>query len=838
MRFLKKASIEDLLLSADQENELGTGIDIMSHYKEFELYLSHMLLEKRCGEEYYKENQTIHEVAGPLQKVLKKNNAVISAIYVPESLFKTSGESDPSKCKAIRNSNSYQFLEFCIRLADEINFRQYDDGEGKKNPIILIVHAGCIKSCIKECQPEEDSCSLKEDGDEGETRRTEKFAEKLNAINIKTKVKIAVKNIAPYDDESNGDADKKAGENCGWKVGEEQKRICRLLKKINDKIVSKEKTEKNSSGKEEHSVSFGLCVDFCHIFASHILKNTASGNGKIESGGNEALCNAMDAYFKDVHGTKPLADIYLFHVSQYGEKGEHGALFQYKTDARLVEKIQQLCRQSAPQAPITLEMMDGDDREKACKYFDDMVYSFSAMHKMGAFAELLAAEKNKELREFFDDLFWIYTSDGKDSFKLSEKAWHVKAYILQNSHHKPDEDKTHEDTPFGFTADGTTENTALFRLKAYIYYTRFCNLGVFLAENYYKSFPFSGREDDFRLAMNYFMLNDKMEQCVYTGVAYKFNIDFLPRKESFYRFNDDIHDISVKKMAVRTDGKVFSHIAKMILDQINGSELKLYSVGKNFGQCLFKYYNPQCTGWSFRIYKDVPVNYIECDGRRYSIPAFLQIQETLGLNGKSIGFAIDVSRFRKGRDGNGTSSLEGFFKDINDGWGIENKQENSVDTTGISKQKVASISDGEIVLTELPDCAKQYTINLAESMLLKKAYFDIKTYFRNSEPGASKYTFRCVINLKKAEEDRARARASQDESVCWETVMPIIEEMKEIENLNQVEGIIEHLCTDVSREESRDLSDLTPYRGNNCNVLYKAVEKYIEIKREESSDGQ
>lgn len=812
MHFLKKASIEDILQQSDQEKLFRTEIDITSHYKEFELYLSHDMLARQCdnNKDYYKKEKEyldlkIREIAEALKKKLMKNNAAISAIHVPESFFKTSNDVACGKeyssnylslCEAILYDESYKVLEFCIKLADAVNIRQYSGDTGKNNPIIVIVHTGCMKGCTLE--KESYKCIR-------DVPMEDCFIEKLNKIAIKTKVKIAVENITPYYNDSKVKIDEKIGENCGWKCGEEQKCMNQFLNEMNDKIRYIAKTGGNTDKKKEGDISFGLCIDFCHIFASYVLKNSLD---KDIDKKNKALCDAMDLYFSVFREAEQQGNIYLFHVSQYGEKGEHGNLFQYEKDAKLVEKIQQLCYQYAPQAAITLEMMDGCDREKACKNFDDMMYLFSAMHTKGEFAELLTARGNEELKGFLEDLFWIYASDGKDPFKLSQKAWSVKAYILKNLHHKQD-----EEVLFGFTPDENTESTALFRLKAYIYYTRFCNLGTFLAEKYYKTFPFSKEDkaDDFRLAMNYFMLNDKMEQCVYTGVAYKFNINFLPYRETFYRFNDGIEDRIVQKMKVEENAEVFYQIAKKILEQINGSGLQLYSVGKNFGQCLFKYYDPRRTEWTLRIYENVPINYIECNERKYSVPAFLQTQESLDLRGKSIGFAIDMSLFCKGRDGEKTSSLNGFFKKI---IGKE-----------ISKERVAAISDGEIILTQLPNCTNEYKISLAESMILKKAYLSKKT---------TNVKYR--INLDKAKADYAAA----DQAKCprAKNIMKIIMDMKDIEDSNQVAEIIEkvnkYVCNDINREKNNNerLSELPTYSSSDCNEQFKIISKYIEYREE------
>lgn len=244
MHFLKKASIEDILQQSDREKQFRTEIDITSHYKEFELYLSHDILAKQCdnNKEYYKKekdilDKMIQNIAEALQKGLSKNNAAISAIHVPESLFRTSGDIACKKeyssnylslCEAILYGDSYKVLEFCIKLADKVNSLQYSGDKGKENPIIVIVHAGCMKGCASE---EESYKCIKD------VPMEDCFIEKLNEIAIKTKVKIAVENITPYYDESKGSADEKAGENCGWRCGEEQKCINRFLEKMNDKIV-------------------------------------------------------------------------------------------------------------------------------------------------------------------------------------------------------------------------------------------------------------------------------------------------------------------------------------------------------------------------------------------------------------------------------------------------------------------------------------------------------------------------------------------------------------------------------------------------------------------------
>ncbi len=486
MRFLKKASIKDISAQPQTKWIFRTEIDISSYYKEFELYLSHEEIVKNCGEDFYHLEESaldekIDQIVKGLKKVLLKNGAVVSAVHVPESLFQTSGDIAAGRqvstnylslCESILDHDSYQILAFCIKLADRINDEQYDNEVKTKPPVILIVHAGCVIGCTEQEEPYKCIRSNAKQANQ----LMESFVGKLQKIKIKTGVKIAVENVTPYYNERKTDGEEDRGKNCGWQKGEEQEWLMGLLTMMNHAINGGKKDGDKTENKEQNDVqnkekiSFGMCIDVCHIFASYLLKN-CQGTAHER---NEYLCNALYQYFDFFDTAEKKEAIYLFHVSQYGEKGEHGMLFCYPEDTNLVEKIQQVCYAFAPKAPITLEMADGYDKEKACKNFNETMYFFSVMRTKGEFGRLLEAEGNEELKEFFDNLFWVYASDGNDTFELSRKAWNIKEYVLKNLTQEPD-----EETLFGFTHDGKIENTALFRLKSYVYYTRFCNLGFF-----------------------------------------------------------------------------------------------------------------------------------------------------------------------------------------------------------------------------------------------------------------------------------------------------------------------------------------------------------------------
>ena len=65
-------------------------------------------------------------------------------------------------------------------------------------------------------------------------------------------------------------------------------------------------------------------------------------------------------------------NIILFHVSMFGEDGSHGNLFQSGKNDELLETIRSVCAKY-PDVPITLEMADGTDIDKACVNFDRMM---------------------------------------------------------------------------------------------------------------------------------------------------------------------------------------------------------------------------------------------------------------------------------------------------------------------------------------------------------------------------------------------------------------------------------------------------------------------------------
>jgi hypothetical protein len=462
-------------------------------------------------------------------------------------------------------------------------------------------------------------------------------------------------------------------------------------------------------------------------------------------------------------------------------------------------------------------MTDGADMEKAALNYEHIMLYFSNKHIFGKFSELLNVDVNKELKEFFDNLFIIYSYDKKSVFEITNALWRVKQIILKNTFKQEKEERL-----FGVDSDKTDVNLSLVRMKAYVYYTRFCNLGNYLAENYYSGNKCiwdkkEDAEEDFGLAMKYFIFNDKIHQCVYTGIQYKFLIDFLPKKEKFVRFNDGI--TRIKEMKAESDN-VFLDVVKKIPGHISGAIIQngkadFYSVGKNFVQCLFKYFDSSHTDWSVRIYSNVPINYVDYNEKRYSIQAFTQMKlsdDNFIVEGNKIDLSLDISRFALGRDGKDTDTLEGFLKYF----------DSNLD---FSKEKVASISDEEILFTKLPDVSEEYeyTLDKIEGVILKKIC--LRMIGKNVDTIAGKIEF--------------IAGDSQNDSIeCDKNKQELNELNKEVKAVNDninhpIWKIIEYVKDNItkSKKKPQDLEELNVYSGND-KTIYENLKNHVAFKIE------
>ncbi len=757
MRLLKKASYRDII---DEHNSGRMNKSaVLAHYKEFELYLSQKDLENLLAEDENGKNGECQK----LIKSLRESKAVITAIHCPESRFVTINDKKASTnyvsfCEILNDKESKDCFFRCIELADKINREQYED---KKHAMIVVIHDGCRIGCQGK---EEGKCERAEQN-QIEEEQIKIFVEevKKKAAQIKTQIIVAIENITPFYREYGKD-EGPFGKNCGWKYDNQiiRKKIDgrKLLDYLNE---NKKEQEQNSK-----KITFGICVDFCHIIAAYKLTANekmckestgfclCSEDGDINN--EKLLCDQIEAYFSKLG--EDIKDIKLFHVSNLGRNGEHGEVFSFSEEDSLAGVIRNCCEKYGKKAPITLEMKGGMDRETANRNFNQAMYAFSKKHSYGRLKDLLDGTGNRDLKKFFDDLFYIYSSPVDYTYEISKKIIEVKEFVYRNSHQKLE-----WKTIFGFHEDEQERSTALLRLQAYIYYARFTNLAHYLAENYYqkKNYIFLSEEDakeDFGLAMKYFMFNDIWNQCVYTGVAYQFLINFLPRKENFYRFYDGIYQLTeleesvngadhveifkqiVEKMRVHVDGD---------WDKIDNGKRYFYSGGKNFGNCLFKYgkehrekgendnENQNKICW-VRIYKNLPINYVKIKRNKkeriYSIQAFLQKEkeETEQLKGIS----LDLSLFFNGRDKGDkkdiedTSCLNGFVKLLTDKY--EDKDESK--GKGLVLEKAGCIMDGEILFTELPESGEEvqeYDLMEERAFVLRKMYRDWVKNGRNKE---------------------------------------------------------------------------------------------------------
>ena len=819
MRFLKKASYKDIL-GKTRENQMSFIEDITDRYSEYELYLSKDDLDELLPEknnENNKEKEPSDALLELIEKLRKKGEA-ISAIHCPESLYKTYNECNGedkstnylSLCECIRDDASKKILERVIKLAIQINQGQYlrknskgeEEDNSKEKDIIVIIHEGC-----------EIGCSFFSINNAGCVKNDimGKTIDLINELNdliqekIEFKVKIAIENIPPF--YCTLDEKVPVGQNCWWDIAKEKESFLIFKKDFFDDIngnktksesqeisdnenVNKGGQEKESNNKNPHVV-IGACIDFCHIIASYYINLKETDN----------VCDEIDNYYEKIEEFKEY--VYLFHVSNYGKNGEHGQNFSMNEDNKIVEKIRDICGK-IPEALITFEMADGEDVEKAQRRFDKMLYYFSKKHIAGKLGELLKSDNedcNEDLRKFFDNLFELYSCDYEDIFTITNTAYEIKKFILENKN------QNEISTPFGYNRDRNEEDVALLRIKAYIYYTRFCNLGEYLAENYWKEKSFLGKhtKEDFGLAMKYFMLNDIWHQCEYTGVAFKFLIDFLPRKETAYRFYDGINSIDAECLGeINKNDDKFNKIINEIYTHVTNPKEpagSFYSMGKNFGRCLFKYYRPNNDNeWTLRIYDNLHVNYIEIDNnRKYSIPAFLQIQSAI-KNKKITNICLDISCFSGGRgQRKDKSTLIGFID-----------QFISECPKGLSD--IGSIKDGEIIATAFLDkiSSEKYKINTYEWFLLKRLY-------EKSVGKEEKVEVDDVDNL--IGEVRWETKGKEEwESYRW-MWKEIIEKIASLQTNNKCNkyNLINIINKVIGEKNFGDLREKKLYEGNNRN---------------------
>ena len=206
------------------------------------------------------------------------------------------------------------------------------------------------------------------------------------------------------------------------------------------------------------------------------------------------------------------------------------------------------------------------------------------------------------------------------------------------------------------------------------------------------------------------------------------------------------------------------------------------------------------------LYKNVPINYVDYDRKRYSIQAFAQkvLSDRNSIKkGNEIKLSLDISRFASGRDGKATDTLEGFLKYFD-----RNNE--------FTKEKVASISDEEVLFSDLPK-ASSYYLDAEEGVILKKICLSILGKKEKIGP----------IKIELADVH------SQNGEIDGNTIQRLKEE---IEKFNKQEGaivreIVEAVKDNIKKSKMRqeDLKKLKAYSGDDYDI-YNKLEKFITIK--------
>ncbi|OSA99128.1 UNVERIFIED_ORG: hypothetical protein B2H98_02495 [Clostridium botulinum] len=775
MRFLKKMSIEDILNIKNKQLE---------HYKEIELF---------TNSDDFKNGEIDTRVEEIINR-LDKYKARITAVHSPESRLKTICDDEKFKssnylslCEVLFDKESFELFKKVLDFIEKIQSKQLKKNQiqrheehecnenSKEKKIILIMHVGCQIGC--NCNSEWKDCKLadNERGDIMMANEKDSYKEFFDIVKEK-KIAIAFENITPFLNEKSKHFPK--GKNCGY----------------SDENIKAATTCNNMSGTKQ----FGVCVDFCHLIAT------------------EKILNKKD-YLKDYFGcfdNENMSLIQIFHLSNYSSSGEHGAQFIENTD--LLEKIRGLCLKYAANAPITLEVAEGYDLYKARNNFDKMVYDWSRMDNV----EPLKSWFDKDISKFFEDLFVIYSTEVENTFEIAQNAAYVKQFVFDNTF-------VEGEKLFSFSEKADNIDITLFRVQAYVYFTRFCNLARYLVKKY-NEIDISittekncteWKKRDFNLAIRYYMFNDEIHEVEFTGLAFHMNMDWFMRKDTIFRFNDGWYEDRFTDLGERDAMKC---IMKNALVHINGRNSGFSSWGKNFGQCMVKYYRipKHKEDWSLMILKDTLINFIVYDNELYSLQAFRQIKFDMDdeFYDKICKLSIDLSVFRKGRDGeNDASSLNGLMKVMT---GYE-----------IKKETCASITDEEVLIINKSDLTNPITLYETEFYLVMLSYLKLLE----------------VVNKEKDIEKEKITKISEDCSACIEENV-IGEDKISEESRIKCKNILSCLSINEKHRNVKyqDLFEKTPFEASGVTMntelgkLWKTMQstKYNEKTSNNQQNGE
>ncbi|MDD5936365.1 MAG: hypothetical protein PUC65_12540, partial [Clostridiales bacterium] len=161
-----------------------------------------------------------------------------------------------------------------------------------------------------------------------------------------------------------------------------------------------------------------------------------------------------------------------------------------------------------------------------------------------------------------------------------------------------------------------------------------------------------------------------------------------------------------------------------------------------------------------------------------------------------IKLSLDISRFASGRDGKTIDTLEGFLKYFNP-------------NNEFTKENVASISDEEVLFSDLPKFSNCFCLDIAEGVILKKI---------------------CLRMLGTKDIMRPIEVELADENSQNDKLEEKINEVNENKN-HQVWKIVEVVKDSIkkSKMNQEDLKKLNVYSGKD-DTIYNKLDKFITIK--------
>lgn len=747
MRFIKKASINNI-------NELAEV------YKEFELHTTR--------QDFTDENQKERNL-DKIKKIYNEKGAIITAIHCPPSKYPTKIDKNyMSWCEVLGDEEEEKlFLSICKfadGIADIYNGEHDDDSKEDDNKtnnkensmkVIIVLHTGCIIGCCDE------NTNFECPYNNASTDKENKLLKKL--LDFKN-IEIAFENITPFFD----------GENIGKNSGYGYENFI-LAEKLNKAI------ESGSESKYSNKL-FGVVMDFCHIFATHSLVKQS-----------EDQIDYFNRYMGEIKNDW-IKLIRLFHLSKYNENNNsHGGIFDdTDDDHKIIETIHNWCLHNSRTTPITLEVKDSQDTKTGSENFFKIMLEWSKLHT--EFKEKI----DEELYSFFDDLYQLFSMQispktKNDAIKI---ALDIRSYVLNN--------QKSGNCLFDFKKDRQEKDIYLLQVQSYIYYMRYCNLGLDLIKKYRND-----QDVDISTVLKHYMFHDELGEVKYDGLGSYYNIYWIKNNVNLYRCYDGCK-------GGNTEESKFKDIIKNCCFHI-GSEYKktqFLSFSKTFGRTMAKYFEPTGVSgdnYNIEIVQNTPINcfYVENKLSRFCSHFYdyctincsyienkpITIQEYQENENGYSNFVIDFSDFYNGRgDGNKEASLKELYEKVNAEW---------------SDRTIGSIYDQEVIMCHDKNIKTlKFKLNALEFIIMMVSY----SIILDSKKEVNKQFVSCVVDkvLKDGFENYRRDNV----------------------NINDIEEILNTVDFQYERERERENKIKTDNEGFS-DFAKSFIPFYEEIKQKE-----